>query len=248
MDADQTILSDWEDDVEQPLARRARTSSTPEAEGRSLGGESSLIATAFIDGIDKLIKKITNHSKSEISVNHSQTIVPEFNPLCDDVTKWLHAIDEYAVVYGWSDRTTCHMALTKLRGPALTWYKSLPTHIFAWEEWKQKILQQFRPRRDLHTLMLNMILFKPKSNQSLYQYAFEKLSLINKLNITLDDADKVNLIMGALTIGKLNSQLKQPEFLTLRYSFVTSGRYDRMRLRLIKQTQRQIRPKRRHRW
>ncbi|KAJ8971879.1 hypothetical protein NQ314_000492 [Rhamnusium bicolor] len=43
-----------------------------------------------------------------------------------------------------------------------------------------------------------MLLFKPKANQSLYEYCFEKLSLIRRMNLNLSGSDEVNLIVGSL--------------------------------------------------
>jgi hypothetical protein len=39
------------------------------------------------------------------------------NPLTDNDHDWLHAVDDYAHIYGWDDKVTSHLALSKLREP-----------------------------------------------------------------------------------------------------------------------------------
>ena len=108
----------------------------------------------------------------------SKDLIPEFNPLTDNVSHWLSIIDEYAQMYHWYNRTVSHLALGKLRGPANVWYQSLPTRIFNWQEWKDMLLDHFQPKHDLTKAMTLMLEYKPKSLTNLNEYVFEKLALI----------------------------------------------------------------------
>lgn len=138
-------------------------------------------------------------ANQQVSVTSIATnIIGEFNPANQNVREWIDAIDEYAIIYKWNDRTICHLALTKLRGAADVWYRGLPSRIFTWSEWKDLLIQNFVAKRNLHKLMENMVMCVAKNNQSLYEYAFEKLAHINKLKISLTDEDKVDLIMGGI--------------------------------------------------
>jgi hypothetical protein len=120
--------------------------------------------------------------RTEVSVGTiSSGILSEFNPLTGNVDDWLHAVDEYAQIYGWDEKVTSHLAQAKLRGPAEVWYRGLPTHLFTWVEWKEVLRQNFIPKRDLHKLLSNMFACVPNAHQSLYEYAFEKLALIHQL-------------------------------------------------------------------
>lgn len=187
-------------DPDTAVVRKTRkTSHGRRAVSDESASQTSQINQVFLDSIEKVIDKYGNiNSRQEINVSACQAIVPEFNPLHDNITTWLHAIDEYAVIYNWSDRVICHLALSKLRGPANVWYQGLPTRIFTWPEWKAMLLENFAPKHDLTTAMTLMLQCKPKSSRDLYAYVFEKLALIYKMKIPLSNIDKVNLIMGGI--------------------------------------------------
>lgn len=78
--------------------------------------------------IRKSISHLVKGMKQVIEVVSSVSfeIIQQFNPLFQNVNEWLDATDEFAFIYGWNDRTTAHVALRKLRGPAEKWYRGLP--------------------------------------------------------------------------------------------------------------------------
>jgi hypothetical protein len=136
----------------------------------------SRLTEVIFKGMSEVVRQV--RPRTEVSVGTiSSGILSEFNPLTGNVDDWLHAVDEYAQIYGWDDKVTSHLAQAKLRGPAEVWYRGLPTHLFTWVEWKEMLRQNFIPKRDLS----NMFACVPKAHQSLYEYAFEKLALIHQL-------------------------------------------------------------------
>lgn len=164
------------------------------------------LSHALLEGISQLIGS-QPHKTGIVDKN----IINEFNPLNQDIKEWLGAVDEYAYMNGWSDQMICHLALCKLRGPAEIWYRGLPTRLFTWSEWKNLLLEQFIPKRDLHSDMSKMLNCVPARNETLYEYAFEKLALINKMKIPLTDGDKVNLIMGGIQDEQIRFSVETSE-------------------------------------
>ncbi|KAJ8968556.1 hypothetical protein NQ314_002220 [Rhamnusium bicolor] len=188
-----------------PVPRRRRMSLARRSQDDESASTMSKVSQLFLEGIDKIFTKIGNAKPADVStsVSISKDIVAEFDPLVHDIEMWLHAVDEYALIYAWSDCVTSHMALSKLRGAAQTWYRGLPTRLFSWSEWKNMLLVNFQPKRDLHTAMSTMLQYKPQPQQSLFEYTFAKLALIHKMNIPLQDNDKVNLIMGGVNDAQI---------------------------------------------
>ncbi|KAL1516166.1 hypothetical protein ABEB36_000085 [Hypothenemus hampei] len=182
-----------------PRALKERKSTNRRQERES---QVSLFSDAILGGIDKII----NHPQKlqSCNIHVKDNIICEFNPLNHDINDWLPFVDEYAQINNWSDNVTCYLALGKLRGPAETWCRGLPTRLFTWTEWKDLLLRNFQPKRDLYKLMSSMIKLEATSQQGLYEYCFEKLALINRMKLNLTDSDKVNLIMG----GIHNEQIK----------------------------------------
>lgn len=52
-------------------------------------------------------------------------MIPEFDPLIDDIQMWINVVEANARAFGWSDRVIKYQALQKLRNTAKTWYDSL---------------------------------------------------------------------------------------------------------------------------
>lgn len=142
----------------------------------------SQIGEAIAQGMSKAVGIASGKSSSLAGVSTiTNNIIMEFNPINNDVEDWLNSIDEYAVIYNWDECTTSHLALSKLRGPAETWYRGLPTKIFSWKEWKDMLVENFKPVRDLNKCLKEMMACVPKAESTLYEYLYEKLALIHKL-------------------------------------------------------------------
>lgn len=149
-------------------------------------------------GLIDLVNMIKNVKQPGLGISVRDVDITDFNPMFHNIDEWISKIEEYSNIYKWSDTNICHLAVNKLKGPAEVWYKSLQSIPKSWFEWKTLLVAAFPSTRDLHSLMTEMISFKPKVNQSLYEYCFEKLSLIRKMNLNLSGSDEVNLIVGSL--------------------------------------------------
>lgn len=194
---------------ERRRSRRARLESSRElqrwesatgAEDRpsELTDSVSQLGEAICQGIGRLAESVgVRQAEHQVVSKSSTKIIKEFNPISKDVTEWLEAVDEFAYIYGWNDRTTCHLALSKLKGPAEVWYRALPTRIFTWSEWKEMLNQQFRPKRNLYAELREMMDCVARNDQSLY--AFDKIALIQKLKLQISGIDQVNLILGGIS-------------------------------------------------
>jgi hypothetical protein len=54
-------------------------------------------------------------------------------------------VDEYILIDGWDDKTTSHLALGKLRGPAEIWYRGLLPKLFTWVDWRNMMISKIGP-------------------------------------------------------------------------------------------------------
>jgi hypothetical protein len=156
------------------------------------------LGSAIVSGIDRLVGKNKPTSTVSTSLSISSNIVAEFNPLENCIEEWVNSVDEYALIHGWDDKTTSHLALGKLRGPAEIWYRGLPTKLFTWGEWRDMLINNFKQKRNLHQALTNMMACVPGRSERLYEYVYRKLALIHKLKLPINDEDKVNLIMGGI--------------------------------------------------
>lgn len=114
------------------------------------------------------------------------SVVPEFDPSDNSQTieNWINKVNECAQIYSWNDRQICHYALPKLSGLAKKWYKGLPSVLYTWGEWIQKLKLAFPSNENYGDLLSTMLRFRCRFGQSLEHYYYDKMALINKCEIT----------------------------------------------------------------
>ena len=92
-------------------------------------------------------KKGITQRYQNVSNNYStvlQNIIPDFDPLKDNINAWLNVIKSYAESLSWSDETIRYQALNKLNGSAKIWYDSLLRNnnkwpLWKWRDWESKL-------------------------------------------------------------------------------------------------------------
>jgi hypothetical protein len=133
-----------------------------------------------------------------VSTSLVQNVIEPFDPRHHNIEEWLDAIDEFKAIYDWDDRTNSHFALNKLSGPAEVWYRGLPSRVFSWDQWREKLLATSKIKRNLLDAMCEMMACEPDQFETLYEYCFQKMPLINRLKIPMNGEDQVSLIIGAI--------------------------------------------------
>mgnify|MGYP005985539155 FL=1 len=80
---------------------------------------------AIVEGTSKLGENLgVRQGTYTVSVTPGvNAVIGEFNPLCHNIEEWLDSVDEFAYIYRWDDKTTRHLTLNKLAGPAEVWYR-----------------------------------------------------------------------------------------------------------------------------
>lgn len=145
------------------------------------------------------------------------SIIPEFDPLKDDINAWLNIIKSYAKTFTWSDEMIRYQALNKLRGSAKVWYDSLlrtdnqwPS--WKWNDWKAKLSSSFQIRRNMYELLKEIIEKKPTENQSLYEFYFDQKCKIDRLNLNFSEQDIISIIIGNIGENNLGASLEASNF------------------------------------
>ncbi|XP_061729150.1 uncharacterized protein LOC133534072 [Cydia pomonella] len=128
-------------------------------------------------------------TQSQIPINRNidyKNIIPEFNPSEKNqrIDVWLKKVNECAKVYGWDEKTVIHFAMQKLTGLAKTWFESLNTILFSWDEWQTKLANAFPSEQNYGQLLEDMLKRRSKYQESMENYFYEKLALLNQCEIT----------------------------------------------------------------
>ncbi|KAL0883751.1 hypothetical protein ABMA27_015856 [Loxostege sticticalis] len=112
--------------------------------------------------------------------------IPEFDPARKEqtITMWLHKVNECSVIYNWTERQTIHFALPKLKGLAQKWYEGLPTVLYSWQEWQEKLKLAFPSEENYGQLLTSMLAKRARFNDSLEEYFYEKVVMLNRCGIS----------------------------------------------------------------
>lgn len=153
------------------------------------------------------VAKLLNNLSSQPSIggvinnksNDAKNIIPNFDPSLKNqrIDVWLKKVNECATVYGWDDKSTTHFALQKLQGLAKTWYESLNSILFSWQEWQEQLTNAFPHERNYGQSLEDMLRRISKFNEPIEVYFYEKLALLNQCEI--DGKRAVDCIIHGIT-------------------------------------------------
>lgn len=136
------------------------------------------------DGLAQLLDSLKSLGRPD-SLNNINNTVPEFDPARKEqtMTMWLHKVNECASIYGWNEKQIVHYSLPKLRGVAQRWYESLPSVLFSWGAWQEKLLAAFPSEENYGQMLSDMLAKRARFGESLEDYYYEKMGLINRCGI-----------------------------------------------------------------
>ncbi|XP_047028837.1 uncharacterized protein LOC124636753 [Helicoverpa zea] len=160
--------------------------------------------------------KVSRHKDTK-AVSTLNNIIPEFDPLNDDINAWLNIIQSYSATFDWSDETIRYQALNKLKGSAKVWYDSLlrtdsrwPT--WKWSDWNQRLASSFQTRRNMFELLKEIINKKPVENQSLYEFYFDIKCKIDRLSLNFTEQDIISIIVGSIGDSNIGASVEASNF------------------------------------
>lgn len=131
------------------------------------------------------------------------SVIPEFDPLVDNVDMWLNVVEANARAFGWRDNMIKYQALQKLRNTAKTWLDSLQKNktswtTWKWTQWRNVLSDTFQAKRNMFGLLKEIIDAKPLPNQSLYEFFFAQKGKIDRLGLDFHEGDIISIIVGSI--------------------------------------------------
>lgn len=186
-----------------------RKSRTNEPDYPSAKGNSPTFTTEDVANILNSLKNVSSQPSTSVApihtTNNHKNILPEFDPSSKNqrIDIWLKKVNECAKVYGWDDKTTIHFAMQKLQGLAKIWYESLPSILFNWPEWQDKLLNAFPCEQNYGQALEDMLKRRSRFNEPIEVYFYEKLALLNQCNI--EGKRAVDCIIHGLTDKTIKS-------------------------------------------
>lgn len=164
-----------------PVNIRGHGVATPtrESNSKNLTLDSNVTFSQLVQAL-----QMVGNSSNPDRLSNLNTI-PEFDPSRKQQTivMWLHKVNECAVIYNWTDKQTAHFALPKLKGQAQKWYEGLPTVLYSWQEWQEKLKLAFPSDENYGQLLTTMLSKRARFSNSLEDYYYEKIVLLNRCGI-----------------------------------------------------------------
>lgn len=118
-------------------------------------------------------------------ISYDKNIIPCFDPTQknQNIDNWLAKVNECAKIYKWTDEQTTHFALPKLSGHAKQWYEGLQTILLTWTEWQIRLRKAFPSESNYGALLTAMLERRMKIGESVDDYYFDKMTLLNACDI-----------------------------------------------------------------
>lgn len=207
--------------------KRVRDTPTPERDPKRGRHEPTSqtdtnLMKSFIDAIMSM-KSGTNEKFPSLN-----NVLPEFDPMAKEqsIHAWLSKVEECKQIYEWSEKQTIHYALPKLTGIAKTWYQSLPTLLYTWEEWKAKLIESFPSTQNYGELLNEMLSKKLRFGESPELYYYAKINLLNRCKLSSTYAVDC-IIYGiedrGIRLGAQAAQFSEPEQLLKFFKSIKPG-------------------------
>ncbi|KAH7953346.1 hypothetical protein HPB49_007322 [Dermacentor silvarum] len=113
---------------------------------------------------------------------------------------WIEEIERTQQLTSWSPETTRLIAPSKLRGTAKNWHLTLGAQLPTWDTWRKAFLDAFADELTLLQWQEQQIMSHVQSSsQSLRDYAYPKLRVIDKCPAPLTELQKVEYLCTAFS-------------------------------------------------
>ncbi|CAB3260210.1 unnamed protein product [Arctia plantaginis] len=158
---------------------------TDQPQGVPPSGMSDLLNNPTFKDFVSLMTTFTKHERPK-KLHFDKSIILEFDPTVKNhrIETWISKVNECAQIYGWDDKQTSHFALPRLVGHAKKWYEGLQSLNRNWSEWQKCLKRTFPSETNYGALLSEMLDRRYKPGESLDEYYYDKLILLNACNIS----------------------------------------------------------------
>nr|XP_015834414.1 PREDICTED: uncharacterized protein LOC100142194 [Tribolium castaneum] len=207
--------SDSSDD--EPRPKRSAPGVSTTVNSPPVSAESARIARLeqLVENLNRrLLNRNFEHTSGQVGIKSD--LIPEFAPGNPNfsTTKWLHKIDQLALVNGWDERTTIYGMISRLKGLAKEWYDNLDPSAYdrSWDEWKRLLQATFPDHHDYASTLRKLVNRVKEDGETWAQYYFGKLNLLQACDITGTNA--VSCLIDGITDVTLRNGARAGRYVT----------------------------------
>lgn len=180
-------------------------------------GQADQLHLSLDEIIATTVRAINLQNKTRISNEELKALIPEFSGSTDeDINQWFQRIDAIRRMYEVNDNSLLLTIISKLKGTALNWFHSKPSHVtYDLAQLKTEMSNIFETKEDSIMLMRKFEKRRWRKNEKFSEYYMDKTLLGNKLNLA--EKDLITYIIEGMDNPHLQSIAKMKEFMTLNH-------------------------------
>ncbi|XP_072144209.1 uncharacterized protein [Dermacentor andersoni] len=161
--------------------------------GATAGNSGLTLDTATLESLALLFQQLPRPSTTVATLPDLSSSIAYFDQSpAQNVNVWLNDVRRVQQLAAWDDATTRLIAESKLKGTARNWHLAFGNHHSTWETWNAALKETFSSELTLIEWQEHVIKIKQDPGESLQEYAYAKLRVIESCPFTLTDAQKID--------------------------------------------------------
>ncbi|KAG0428331.1 hypothetical protein HPB47_024677 [Ixodes persulcatus] len=178
----------------------ARRKSSPCLDQASASAAGSLALDPItLQNLAVLLQQLPRPSTTVTTLPDLSASLPQFegSPK-QNVKEWLEDVRRVQQLASWDDATTRLIAASKLKGTARNWHLAFGSQYDTWPTWRDALKETFITEWTLIHWQERVMDVTQGIGESLHQYAFTKLRIIQRCPVTLSDPQKIDYLLQGM--------------------------------------------------
>ncbi|XP_070384403.1 uncharacterized protein [Dermacentor albipictus] len=190
------LIQRLEADIHQ---RREATPRSSVERASTAGNSGFTLETATLESLALLFQQLPRPSTTVTTLPDLSSSIAYFDQSpAQNVNVWLNDVRRVQQLAAWDDATTRLIAASKLKGTARNWHLAFGNHHSTWETWSAALKETFSSELTLIEWQERVIKIRQGPGESLQEYAYAKLRVVESCPVTLTDAQKIDYLLQGL--------------------------------------------------
>ncbi|XP_049268896.1 uncharacterized protein LOC125757382 [Rhipicephalus sanguineus] len=183
-------------DIQQ---QREATPSVETNESASTAAAPLTLDPATLQSLAMLFQQLPRPATTVTTLPDLSSSIPQFAGLhSHSVNTWLDDVRRVQQLASWDDATTRLIAASKLKGTARDWHLAFGNQYSTWATWSAALKDTFCTELSLIEWQEQVMRVTQAPSESLHQYAFAKLKIIERCPVHLSEAQKIDYLLHGL--------------------------------------------------
>ncbi|XP_077536254.1 uncharacterized protein LOC144148618 [Haemaphysalis longicornis] len=172
---------------------RQQREPSPPFEAKSYASSAAVPLTLDADRLALLFQQLPRPAMTVTTRPDLSSSIPQFDGShSHSVNVWLDDVKRAQQIASWDEATTRLIAASKLKGTARNWRLAFGNQYATWATWSAALKNTFYAELTLFEWQEQVMKVSQAPCETLHQYAFAKLRIIERCPVKLSDAQKID--------------------------------------------------------